>query len=50
MPVVVTNNFPSGTTGFTGVEAYTIQGNFTYLRVKVDRSYLGSTYISDYGS
>ena len=43
--------FPiSGTTGFTGVEAYTIQGNFTYLRVKVDRSYLGSTYISDYGS
>ena len=43
--------FPtSGTTGFTGVEAYTLTGNFTYLRVKMDRSYLGSTYISDYGS
>jgi hypothetical protein len=43
--------FPTtGTAGFTGVEAYTIQGNFTYLRVKMDRSHLGSTYDSDYGS
>ena len=45
--------FPtSGTTGFTGTEAYNIQGNFTYIRVKMDRSYLGdgTTYNSDYGS
>lgn len=45
--------FPiSGTDGFTGVEAYTIEGNFTYLRVKMDRSYLGdgTTYDADYGS
>ena len=45
--------FPiSGTDGFTGVEAYTITGNFTYLRVKVDRSYLGdgTTYDSTYGA
>ena len=42
--------FPtSGTDGFSGVEAYTLQGNFTYLRVKIDRSYLGNTYVSDYG-
>ena len=39
--------FPiSGTDGFTGVEAYTITGNFTYLRVKVDRSYLQISQIS----
>ena len=46
-------NFPvSGTDGFTGVEAYNISGNFTYLRVKMDRSHLGdgTTYQSDYGS
>ena len=45
--------FPvSGTDGFSGVEAYTIEGNFTYLRVKMDRSYLGdgTTYDADYGS
>lgn len=45
--------FPvSGTDGFTGVEAYTVEGNFTYLRVKMDRSYLGdgTTYDADYGS
>ena len=45
--------FPtSGTTGFTGTEAYNIEGNFTYLRVKMDRSYLGdgTTYLSEYGS
>lgn len=45
--------FPtSGTDGFTGTEAYNIQGNFTYIRVKMDRSYLGdgTTYNSDYGS
>jgi len=45
--------FPvSGTDGFTGVEAYTVEGNFTYLRVKMDRSYLGdgTTYLTDYGS
>ena len=45
--------FPtSGTTGFSGTEAYNITGNFTYLRVKMDRSYLGdgTTYNSDYGS
>ncbi len=45
--------FPtSGTAGFTGVEAYTITGNFTYLRVKMDRSHLGdgTTYDSAYGS
>ena len=45
--------FPiSGTTGFTGTEAYNKQGNFTYIRVKMDRSYLGdgTTYNSDYGS
>ena len=42
----------SGTDGFTGVEAYTIEGNFTYLRVVIDRSYLGdgTTYSTDYGS
>ena len=46
-------NFPTtGTDGFTGVEAYNISGNFTYLRVKMDRSHLGdgTTYQSDYGS
>ena len=45
--------FPtSGTTGFTGTEAYNIEGNFTYLRVKMDRSYVGdgTTYLSEYGS
>jgi hypothetical protein len=45
--------FPtSGTDGFSGVEAYNITGNFTYLRVKMDRSYLGDgeTYDSSYGS
>ena len=41
-----------GTDGFTGVEAYTIEGNFTYLRVVIDRSTLGdgTTYSTDYGS
>ena len=46
-------NFPqTGTDGFTGTEAYNIQGNFTYIRVKMDRSHLGdgTTYQSDYGS
>lgn len=46
-------NFPvTGTEGFTGVEAYTIEGNFTYLRVVIDRSALGdgTTYSTDYGS
>ena len=46
-------NFPqTGTKGFTGTEAYNIQGNFTYLRVKMDRAHLGdgTTYNSDYGS
>ena len=45
--------FPTtGSTGYTGTEAYNIQGNFTYLRVKMDRSYLGdgTTYNADYGS
>jgi len=45
--------FPtSGTDGFSGVEGYNIVGNFSYLRVKMDRSYLGDgeTYSSDYGS
>ena len=45
--------FPvTGTDGFTGIEAYTIQGNFTYLRVKLDRSYLGDgeTYLNSYGA
>lgn len=45
--------FPtSGTDGFSGVEAYTIEGNFTYLRVVIDRSSLGdgTTYLSEYGS
>jgi len=45
--------FPTtGTTGFSGVEAYNISGNFTYLRVKMDRSYIGdgTTYLTDYGS
>ena len=45
--------FPTtGTDGFTGTEAYNINGNFTYLRVKMDRSYLGdgTTYLTDYGS
>ena len=42
----------TGTDGFTGTEAYNINGNFTYLRVKMDRSYLGdgTTYLTDYGS
>lgn len=45
--------FPrTGTDGFSGIEAYTVEGNFTYLRVDIDRSYLGDgvTYDSDYGS
>lgn len=45
--------FPvTGTDGFTGIEAYTVQGNFTYLRVKLDRSYLGDgeTYLNSYGA
>ena len=45
--------FPiTGTDGFTGVEAYTVNGNFTYLRVKMDRSHLGdgTTYTNDYGA
>ena len=43
--------FPtSGTDGFSGVEAYTIEGNFTYLRVIIDRSYLGQVYLMSYGS
>jgi hypothetical protein len=45
--------FPqTGTDGFTGVEGYNIQGNFAWLRVKLDRSYLGdgTTYQADYGS
>jgi|TARA_B110000977_G_scaffold195957_2_gene275418 hypothetical protein len=45
--------FPvSGTAGYTGVEAYTVVGNFTYLRVVIDRSHLGdgTTYATDYGS
>ena len=46
-------NFPiSGTEGFTGVEAYTVEGNFTYLRVVIDRSTLGDgdTYLPEYGA
>ena len=43
--------FPtSGTDGYTSVEAYTVEGNFTYLRVVMDRSYFATTYISTYGS
>lgn len=45
--------FPTvGTEGFSGVEAYTVEGNFTYLRVVLDRSTLGdgSTYSTEYGS
>ena len=45
--------FPqTGTDGFTGVEGYNIQGNFAWLRVKLDRSYIGdgTTYQADYGS
>ena len=45
--------FPiTGTAGFTGTEAYNINGNFTYLRVKMDRSYIGdgTSYLTDYGS
>jgi len=45
--------FPAtGTAGKDGVEAYNVTGNFTYLRVKMDRSYLGdgTTYDSDYGA
>ena len=45
--------FPNtGTAGYTGVEAYTVTGNFTFLRVKMDRSHLGdgTTYSTDYGS
>ena len=45
--------FPtSGTDGFSGVEAYTIDGNFTYLSVVIDRSSLGdgTTSLTEYGS
>ena len=45
--------FPqTGTDGFTGVEGYNIQGNFAWLRIKVDRSYIGdgTTYQAEYGS
>jgi hypothetical protein len=45
--------FPvTGTAGKDGVEAYNVTGNFTYLRVKMDRSYLGdgTTYDADYGA
>lgn len=55
LPVVAGGykQFPvSGTDGYSGVEAYTVEGNFTFLRVKMDRSYLGDgeTYNSSYGS
>lgn len=45
--------FPSsGTDGVTVTEAYTFRGNFTYIRFRVDRSYLGdgATYDSSYGT
>jgi hypothetical protein len=44
--------FPqSGTDGLTGIEGYNIVGNFAWLRLKFDRSYLGdgTTYSADYG-
>jgi hypothetical protein len=44
--------FPqSGTTGYTASEGYNITGNFAWLRLKFDRSYLGdgTTYAADYG-
>tara|TARA_Y100000389_G_C17440446_1_gene508244 strand:+ start:1069 stop:1482 length:414 start_codon:yes stop_codon:yes gene_type:complete len=45
--------FPvTGTAGYSGVEAYNVKGNFTYLRIKMDRSHLGdgTTYDADYGA
>lgn len=45
--------FPfSGTDPYTGTEAYTFVGNFTHIRVKIDRSYLGDgvTWSSEYGA
>tara|TARA_Y100001937_G_C6870826_1_gene220511 strand:+ start:49 stop:465 length:417 start_codon:yes stop_codon:yes gene_type:complete len=35
-----------------GAEAYTFRGNFTYLRVRMDRAHVGdgSTYDTSYGS
>lgn len=44
--------FPtSGTEGYTAQEAYNINGNFAWLRLKFDRSYLGdgTTYQAAYG-
>jgi hypothetical protein len=44
--------FPtSGTDGYTAQEAYNINGNFAWLRLKFDRSYLGdgTTYQAAYG-
>ena len=39
--------FPDGSE-ITGTEAYTVQGNFAFLRVKMDRSQVGdgNTYVS----
>ena len=31
---------PTGSTGDTGVEAYNFEGNFTWLRTRLDRSYM----------
>jgi hypothetical protein len=31
---------PTGTTGDTGVDAFTFQGNFLFLRAKIDKTYI----------
>lgn len=38
---------PTGSRGDTGVDAYTFQGNFLWIRVRVDRSYVVPQPVTD---
>ena len=41
---------PSGTTGDTGIDSYTFQGQFIWLRIRLDRSYLNLPSVNNVGS
>jgi len=34
---------------YSGTQAYTFQGNYTWVRLKIDRSHLGENYDPQYG-
>jgi len=46
-PANPTNNSGGGWIGDTGVDAFTFVGNFTFLRARLEREYLGLVDVND---